>query len=305
MSDLIKSFITEFNANPTFQAQKNLESLYIEHYAERPAFQKEILELVKSGAEVKTEWNVFFHFDTSFWKDVYLAEEERKALKSFELCNNDPKLDVLIEMAADIGFMNARKIKEEVGEEIGNQVALVWKDVFKNSPTFEKSWAENEERTAKMYAEAFENFKHKETPETVNTLEVIVPFIVTNRKNEGVSPEVFNELRETPEYAEFMNGRIDYFNAFAVSHYMNVDDCHNVTLRTENDKNIFTLNLNKAETNLDKLAKSLSGQLSSGIGDSLAQRALLIKDEIYYFGFDYKNMGDFYTVQFPKRKMKM
>lgn len=82
MSDLIKSFISEFNANPTFEAQKKLESRYVEHYEVRPVFQKEIIKLVKSGAESKTEWNVFFHFDSSFWKDVYLAEQERKAVEN-------------------------------------------------------------------------------------------------------------------------------------------------------------------------------------------------------------------------------
>lgn len=142
-------------------------------------------------------------------------------------------------------------------------------------------------------------------PYTVNTLEVIVPFVVTNRQNEQVSSEVFDELRETSEYAEFMNIRVDYFNNFGLSSYMDIDACHNVALKTESDKNIFTLSLNQEETDLTELTVSLSGQLSSGLGDSLSQRALLIKDEIYYFGFDYKNMGDFYKVQVPKRKMKM
>jgi len=305
MSDLIKSFITEFNTNPTFEAQKKLESLYVEHYKERPIFQKEIIELVKSGAKVKTEWNVFFHFDSPFWKEIYLAEQERKAVENMELCNREPKLTVLVEMAADMAFMTARNIQEEVGEEMGENIANIWKAVFKDSPVFEKTWAANEERTANIYKEIVKHSENKVMPHTVNTLEVIVPFVVTNKGNEQVSSEVFNELRETSEYAEFMNIRVDYFNGFGLSSYMDIDACHNVTLKTESDKNIFTLSLSQEETDLTELKKNLSGQLSSGLGDSLSQRALLIKDEIYYFGFDYKNMGDFYKVQVPKRKMKM
>lgn len=53
MSDLIKSFISEFNANPTFEAQKKLESRYVEHYEVRPVFQKEIIKLVKAGQNQK------------------------------------------------------------------------------------------------------------------------------------------------------------------------------------------------------------------------------------------------------------
>lgn len=305
MSDLIKSFINEFNDNPTFEAQGKLESCYVEHYEERPFFQKEIIKLVKSGAEVKTEWNVFFHFDASFWKDVYLAEQERKAVENLELCNREPKISVLVEMAADIAFMTARRIQEEVGTDMGEKVAYIWKTTFKDSPVFEKSWAKNEERTANMYKEIAEHSKNREMPHTVNTLEVIVPFIVTNGKDEKVSAEVFNQLRTTNEYSEFMNGRIEYFNAFRLSDYMGIDACHNITLKTENDNNIFTLSLNQEETDLIKLKKSLSGQLSDGLGDSLSQRALLIKNEIYYFGFDYNKMGNFYTVQTIKRKMKM
>lgn len=234
-----------------------------------------------------------------------MAEQERKAIENLELCNREPKISVLVEMTADIAFMTARRIQEEVGVEMGEKVANIWKTTFKDSPVFEKSWAENEERTANMYKEIAEHCKNKEIYHTVNTLEVIVPFIVTNGKDGKVSSEVFNKLRTTTEYSEFMNGRIEYFNAFRLSDYMGIDACHNINLKTENDKNIFTLSLNKEEIDLTDIKKSLSGQLSSGLGDSLSQRALLIKDEIYYFGFDYNKMGDFYTVQAPKRKMKM
>lgn len=208
-------------------------------------------------------------------------------------------------MAADIAFMTARRIQEEVGTDMGEKVAYIWKTTFKDSPVFEKSWVENEERTENMYKEIMCDSGYKEIPVPTNILEVIVPFIVTNRKGEQVSSEVFNELRETPDYSSFMNGKVDFFNNFGLSSYMDIEACHNITLKTENDKNIFTLSLNKEEIDLTDIKKSLSGQLSSGLGDSLSQRALLIKDEIYYFGFDYKNMGDFYKVQVPKRKMKM
>lgn len=64
-------------------------------------------------------------------------------------------------MAADMGFMTAGKIKEEIGSEMAEKVADIWKTVFKDSPVFEKSWAENEERTANIYKEIVEHSKNK------------------------------------------------------------------------------------------------------------------------------------------------
>lgn len=290
LSELIKNY----QNNPTLQSQQAISRFYVKNKDNREQLQQNLLDFFRSdNLKGGLEWYSFFESDKQFWNKVFLVIEEKNAHKYLHIVkeqqkkNNEVYLDFAVDMC-DASASSVREIKN-----MPQQVEQTWINVFKDFPQFCEMIEENKKQKQQRIDNYLKSLNLPEKKElvTIKTVEITVPIISLEGKKIN-----FKQIENTLEYNEFMQERIDFFNSFHLQGYMKHPQCHSVTMRIENQNNIFTLQLNE-EVSLISLRKDLLGQLSDGLGSNLAQQPLLIDDKIYHFDFDVKNATDFYEVK--------
>lgn len=299
MMNHLKTAIEDYKNNPGVETQQVIAKLYIKDKENRENNQKELLTFFKeSNLEGGIEWYNFFSGDKKFWKEVYLVTEEKSARKFLKhvLDYKEQTGETYLRFAVDMCDTCASRVEEVKGLSV--EIEKLWFKVFEEFPQFEselnQAKVEREERLQSYLASL--NIPEKKEPETIKILEIIVPMM-----NEHEKTIDFKGIENTEEFKEFMNDRVEYFNNFHLQGYIDYPQCHSISMRVENNVNIFTLKLN-AEGDLKQLKKELFGQLSDGLGSNLSQSGVIIGDKKYYFDFDIKNAGDFFEIEVKEQK---
>lgn len=297
----LQNLIEEYKNNPCVNTQQEIEKFYIKNKLTRQDNQKELLNFFKSdNLEGGIGWENFFDGDKNFWKQVYLISEEKNAIKFLEhvIKYKEKTGETYLSLAVDMCETCASRTQDIKGMPL--EIEKVWFEVFKDFPQFEgeltQAKKEKEERLQK-YLENL-NLPKVETPQTSKVLEIIVPIMSISGKQID-----FKEIESTDEYQEFMKDRVEFFNNFHLQGYINYPQCHSITMRVENNQNIFTLKINN-EGDLNILKQELLGQLTDGLGSNLAQKGLIIGEKEYTFDFDVKNASDFIELK-EQKKLKI
>lgn len=301
----LQKLINDFNNNSSLESQNRIEEYYIKNFQNRENIQKDLLQFIEQDkTEKKVDWSVFFNFDTQFWLKIILAEQKFKASESLSLCIEMKGKDVFLEMAADLGAIFYNRAKEDLTEDVANDIEKIWLQSFSNFPIFSEEWEKNKTRRIESEKEYTATISEYVEPETIQILEIKVPSDIKESGSLKIDNNQSTFIQESPEYIKFMNDRIDFFNNFHLHSYMDIPECHSVEMAIDGSDYIFTLKMNK-EVNLEKIKKALLGQLSDGLGSNLSQKPLLIEDKIYYFDFDNEKSSDIYQVEILSKKFKL
>lgn len=298
----LRTVIQDYKNNPGVETQQMIAKFYIKDKDNRESNKKELLDFFKQdNLEGGIEWYSFFSGDKKFWKEVYLVNEEKSAKKFLKhvLDYKEQTGEIYLKLAIDMCDTCVSRVEEVKG--LSGEIEKLWIKVFEQFPQFESELKQakvEKEKRLKEYLASL-NISETKEPETIKVLEIIVPMM-----NEYEKSIDFNKIANTEEFQEFMNDRVEYFNNFHLQGYINYPQCHSITMRVENNENIFTLKLN-AEGDESQLKRELFGQLSDGLGSNLSQSGVIIGDKKHYFDFDIKNAGEFFEIEKKEKKLKI
>ncbi len=302
MEKKLQELFQEYKNEPSVKTQQTISKFYIKNIEYRKEIEKNIKDFVRQDFVLKggVSWTIFFENNMKFWEELYLIEEEKEALKNYNRFLKSENNHFLLEGSVDLCEIGCINIKEVQG--LPEKVEKVWLDVFKKYPEFKIILDENRkkaEERLKKYLEKLNN-SPKEPLKTLKVLELNVPILPLS---EGLPIKNFENIKNQEEYQEFMNERVKYFNNFHLEGYIEMPECHSITMKIDDNNYSFILEINQ-EIDQQKLKEELLGQLSDGLGESLAQRRLLIGNQEYVFDFDINNASDFVELK-PITKLKI
>ena len=301
MEKTLQDLFQKYKNEPSVETQQAISNFYIKNIEYRKEIEKNIKDFVKQDIlKGGISWTIFFENNMKFWEELYLIEQEKIALKNYNLFLRSENNHYLLEGSVDLCEIGCSNIQEI--QELPKKVEKVWLDVFQKYPEFKIILNDNrkkKEERLKKYLEKL-NSSSKEPLKTIKVLELNVPILALAK---GQPIKNFEDIKTKEEYQKFMNERVKYFNNFHLEEYIKMPECHSIVMKIDGNNYRFILEINQ-EINQQKLKEELLGQLSDGLGESLAQRRLLIGNQEYSFDFDVNNASNFVELK-PIKKLKI
>lgn len=229
----------------------------------------------------------------SLQQNIISAQEQLNEL--IDIKNKTGSLSpVMLDMSATLCYTMCRD--DYNSDIIDKEKIEQWNEVFKDHfPEFKnlvKEQIKDGEQFRLELLTRYQDQSNKEhlTPNSVyeevsSVIELLVPM-----KTEISSGKM---VKKCPE--KVIESTIDDYNSFGLHQYMDLPyKCNKTTLEAIDDNWHFKFYIREEITDMNNfieiLEKNLAGQLSDGWGENVEQNGLLIDDEVYYAGFDYKNI---------------
>lgn len=178
----LQNLIDDYKNNPSVNTQQEIEKFYVKNKSLREENQKELLIFFKQdNLEGGIEWSNFFSGDKKFWKQVYLINEEKNALKFLNHVLEYKKStgETYLRFAVDMCDTCASRTEDIKGFPL--EIEKIWIKVFKEFSQFESELIQAKEEKSERLQKYIEslNLPKSKILETIKILEITVPIIST------------------------------------------------------------------------------------------------------------------------------